>query len=92
MTSMSIDCPCCGEDLLARHTEVLSPTFRRLYFVCKKCGYKAPGVLEIIHSLSPPAVRRPGIYLDVIPSQPLTGAVNSRTAQRHTQKVNGGSQ
>jgi C4-type Zn-finger protein len=76
---MRIDCPCCGGDFDARHTESMSETLRRMYFVCEECGYRAAAGLEILFSLSASAKPRKGVSLDVRPSQMLRGAVNART-------------
>nr|WP_232434528.1 ogr/Delta-like zinc finger family protein [Burkholderia ubonensis] len=44
---MTIDCPCCGAEIEARHTEGMSATMRRL-FVCDACEYRTPAGLEIL--------------------------------------------
>jgi len=31
-----------------RHTEDLSTTLRRMYFVCEDCGYRTPAGFEIL--------------------------------------------
>jgi hypothetical protein len=48
MTTMKIDCPCCDGEIDARHTEGLSDTMRRMYFVCDDCGYRTPAGFEIL--------------------------------------------
>ncbi|AGZ31018.1 ogr/Delta-like zinc finger family protein [Burkholderia pseudomallei] len=82
MTHMTIECPCCGGEIEARHTEGMSATLRRLYFVCDDCGFRTPAGLEILFSLSPSARRRPGVALEVRPSERLRGFVDSRTTLR----------
>ncbi|AGZ30489.1 ogr/Delta-like zinc finger family protein [Burkholderia pseudomallei] len=82
MTHMTIECPCCGGELEARHTEAMSATLRRLYFVCDDCGFRTPAGLEILFSLSPSARPRPGVALEVRPSERLRGFVDSRTTLR----------
>ncbi|AHI76901.1 ogr/Delta-like zinc finger family protein [Burkholderia pseudomallei MSHR5613] len=82
MTHMTIECPCCGGEIEARHTEAMSETLRRLYFVCDDCGFRTPAGLEILFSLSPPARPRPDVALDVRPSDRLRGFVDSRTTLR----------
>ncbi|USX10503.1 ogr/Delta-like zinc finger family protein [Paraburkholderia fungorum] len=77
---MKIDCPCCSGDIDARHTESLSGTMRRIYFVCGGCGYRTPAALEILFSLSPSARPREGVCLEVRQSSMLCGSVNARTA------------
>ncbi|WP_332395994.1 ogr/Delta-like zinc finger family protein [Burkholderia ubonensis] len=47
MSRMTIDCPCCGAEIEARHTEGMSATMRRL-FVCDACEYRTPAGLEIL--------------------------------------------
>ncbi len=42
MSRMTIDCPCCGDEIEARHTEGMSATMRRLYFVCDACEFRTP--------------------------------------------------
>ncbi|ABO60789.1 ogr/Delta-like zinc finger family protein [Burkholderia pseudomallei] len=79
---MTIECPCCGGEIEARHTEAMSATLRRLYFVCDDCGFRTPAGLEILFSLSPPARPRPHVALDVRPSDRLRGFVDSRTTLR----------
>ncbi|WP_243434946.1 hypothetical protein, partial [Pseudomonas sp. 30_B] len=64
------------------HTEAMSATLRRLYFVCDDCGFRTPAGLEILFSLSPPARPRPHVALDVRPSDRLRGFVDSRTTLR----------
>ncbi|WP_175815540.1 ogr/Delta-like zinc finger family protein [Burkholderia diffusa] len=68
MSGMKIGCPCCTGEIEARHTEAMSVTMRRLYFVCDDCGFR-----------SPPARPRDGVALAVCPSDRLRGAVDSRT-------------
>ncbi|WP_185733721.1 ogr/Delta-like zinc finger family protein [Burkholderia sp. Bp8986] len=80
--TMKIECPCCGGEIDARHTEGLSTTFRRMYFYCDDCGYRTPAGFEILFSLSASARPRAGVQLDVMPSTPLRGAVNARTTMR----------
>ncbi|KGS27160.1 ogr/Delta-like zinc finger family protein [Burkholderia pseudomallei] len=82
MTHMTIECPCCGGEIEARHTEAMSATLRRLYFVCDDCGFRTPAGLEILFSLSPSARPRPGVALEVRPSERLRGFVDSRTTLR----------
>ncbi|AIS94223.1 MULTISPECIES: ogr/Delta-like zinc finger family protein [pseudomallei group] len=82
MTHMTIECPCCGGEIEARHTEGMSATLRRLYFVCDDCGFRTPAGLEILFSLSPSARPRPGVALEVRPSERLRGFVDSRTTLR----------
>ncbi|AHI67616.1 ogr/Delta-like zinc finger family protein [Burkholderia thailandensis] len=82
MTHMKIECPCCGGEIEARHTEAMSATLRRLYFVCDDCGFRTPAGLEILFSLSPPARPRPYVALEVRPSERLHGCVDSRTTLR----------
>lgn len=82
MTHMTIECPCCGGEIEARHTEAMSATLRRLYFVCDDCGFRTPAGLEILFSLSPPARPRPHVALDVRQSDRLRGFVDSRTTLR----------
>ncbi|MFM0086722.1 ogr/Delta-like zinc finger family protein [Paraburkholderia sediminicola] len=77
---MKIECPCCGSEIDARHTEAMSTTLRRIYFVCEDCGYRTPAGFEIIFSLSASSRPRDGVNLEVRPSSTLRGAVNSRTA------------
>ncbi|KAE8753865.1 hypothetical protein FSO04_42805 [Paraburkholderia madseniana] len=77
---MQIDCPCCGGEIDARHTESMSQTMRRMYFVCDDCGYRTPAGFEILFSLSASARPRDGVCLEVRPSTMLRGAVNARTA------------
>ncbi len=77
---MTIDCPCCRGEIDARHTESMSQTMRRMYFVCDDCGYKTPAGFEIPFSLSASARPRDGVGLEVRPSPMLRGAVNARTA------------
>ncbi|WP_186113310.1 ogr/Delta-like zinc finger family protein [Burkholderia gladioli] len=84
---MKIDCPCCGGEIDARHTEGLSDTLRRMYFVCEECGYRAPAGFEILHSLSPSARPRDSVQLEVRPSPPLRGAVNARTTMRQDARL-----
>ncbi|CAB3715788.1 hypothetical protein LMG24238_04503 [Paraburkholderia sediminicola] len=79
MTQMKIDCPCCGGEIDARHTESLSTTLRRMYFVCEDCGYRTPAGFEILFSLSASSRPREGVSLQVRPSPMLRGAVNART-------------
>ncbi|RAR53874.1 Ogr/Delta-like zinc finger protein [Paraburkholderia unamae] len=82
MADMKIECPCCGGDIDARHTESMSDTMRRMYFVCEGCGYRTPAGFEILFSLSASARPRAGVQLDVLPSLPLRGSVNARTTTR----------
>jgi hypothetical protein len=82
MIGMKIDCPCCGGEIDARHTEGLSSTLRRMYFVCEDCGYRTPAGFEILFSLSASAKPRAGVWLEVMPSPPLRGPVNARTTMR----------
>ncbi|WP_321815667.1 MULTISPECIES: ogr/Delta-like zinc finger family protein [unclassified Paraburkholderia] len=79
MTTMKIDCPCCDGEIDARHTEGLSDTMRRMYFVCDDCGYRTPAGFEILYSLSASAKPRADIALEVRPSPMLRGSVNART-------------
>ncbi|KLU21079.1 ogr/delta-like zinc finger family protein [Caballeronia mineralivorans PML1(12)] len=79
MLGMKIDCPCCGGEIDARHTEGLSTTLRRMYFVCEDCGYRTPAGFEILHSLSASSRSRAGVSLEVKPSLMLRGPVNART-------------
>ncbi|PYE27964.1 Ogr/Delta-like zinc finger protein [Paraburkholderia silvatlantica] len=79
MTTMKIECPCCDGEIDARHTEGLSDTMRRMYFVCDDCGYRTPAGFEILFSLSASAKPRAEIALEVRPSPMLRGAVNART-------------
>ncbi|WP_322029084.1 ogr/Delta-like zinc finger family protein [Paraburkholderia sp. J76] len=79
MTTMKIDCPCCDGEIDARHTERLSGTMRRMYFVCDECGYRTPAGFEILFSLSASAKPRADIALEVRPSPMLRGGVNART-------------
>ena len=79
MSGMKIGCPCCTGEIEARHTEAMSVTMRRLYFVCDDCGFRSPAMLEILFSLSPPARPRDDVALAVCPSNRLRGAVDSRT-------------
>jgi hypothetical protein len=79
MTQMKIDCPCCDGEIDARHTEGLSGTLRRIYFVCDVCGYRTPAGLEILFSLSASSRPRDTAELEVRPSPMLRGAVNART-------------
>lgn len=79
MTTMKIDCPCCGGEIDARHTEGLSDTMRRMYFVCEDCGYRTPAGFEILFSLSASAKPRADVALEVRPSRMLRGGVNART-------------
>ncbi|MFM0610185.1 ogr/Delta-like zinc finger family protein [Paraburkholderia sediminicola] len=76
---MKIDCPCCSSEIDARHTESLSQTMRRMYFVCDDCGYRTPAGIEILFSLSASGRPRDGVTLEVRPSPTLHGAVNART-------------
>ncbi|PRD81689.1 hypothetical protein C6P76_26995 [Burkholderia multivorans] len=78
---MTIDCPCCGDEIEARHTEGMSATMRRLYFVCDTCSYRTPAGLEILYSLSPASCPRADVALDVRPSTRLHGNVDSRTSR-----------
>ncbi|WP_176316742.1 ogr/Delta-like zinc finger family protein [Burkholderia vietnamiensis] len=80
MSQMTIDCPCCGAEIEARHTEGMSATMRRLYFVCDACEYRTPAGLEILYSLSPASSPRADVALDVRPSPRLHGYVDSRTS------------
>jgi C4-type Zn-finger protein len=82
VTQMKIDCPCCGGEIDARHTESMSQTMRRMYFVCDDCGYRTPAALEILFSLSAPARPRQDVTLEVRPSRMLRGAVNARTTMQ----------
>ncbi|KVP87666.1 hypothetical protein WJ96_01485 [Burkholderia ubonensis] len=82
MSQMTIECPCCAGEIEARHTEGMSATMRRLYFVCDACDYRTPAGLEILHSLSASARPRHGVQLEVMPSPPLRGPVNARTTMR----------
>ncbi|WP_028217438.1 ogr/Delta-like zinc finger family protein [Paraburkholderia oxyphila] len=77
--TMRIDCPCCGGDIDARHTESMSHTMRRMYFVCDDCGYRTPAGFEILFSLSASAKPRADVVLEVRPSPMLRGGVNART-------------
>ncbi|WP_120348496.1 ogr/Delta-like zinc finger family protein [Paraburkholderia fungorum] len=79
---MKIDCPCCGGEIDARHTESMSATLRRMYFVCDDCGYRTPAALEILFSLSASSRPRTGVTLEVRPSRTLCGAVNARTTMQ----------
>ncbi|WP_234774763.1 ogr/Delta-like zinc finger family protein [Paraburkholderia tropica] len=79
MTTMKIECPCCDGEIDARHTEGLSDTMRRMYFVCDDCGYRTPAGFEILYSLSASAKPRAEIALEVRPSPMLRGGVNART-------------
>ncbi|WP_341809816.1 ogr/Delta-like zinc finger family protein [Paraburkholderia bryophila] len=79
MAQMNIDCPSCGGEIDARHTEGLSTTLRRMYFVCEDCGYRTPAGFEILFSLSASSRPREGVSLEVRPSPMLRGAVNART-------------
>jgi C4-type Zn-finger protein len=79
MLGMKIDCPCCGGEIDARHTEGLSMTLRRMYFVCEDCGYRTPAGFEILYSLSASSRPREGVSLEVKPSPMLRGPVNART-------------
>ncbi|MFP3794745.1 ogr/Delta-like zinc finger family protein [Paraburkholderia sp. SIMBA_027] len=79
MTTMKIECPCCDGEIDARHTEGLSDTMRRMYFVCDDCGYRTPAGFEILYSLSASAKPRADITLEVRPSPMLRGGVNART-------------
>ncbi|MFM0367884.1 ogr/Delta-like zinc finger family protein [Paraburkholderia aspalathi] len=79
MMGMKIDCPCCGGEIDARHTESMSQTMRRMYFVCGDCGYRTPAGFEILFSLSASARPRDGVTLEVRPSPTLRGTVNART-------------
>lgn len=63
----------------ARHTESMSQTMQRMYFVCDDCGYRTPAGFEILFSLSASARPRDGVTLEVRPSPTLRGAVNART-------------
>jgi C4-type Zn-finger protein len=81
---MKIDCPCCGSEIDARHTESMSQTMRRMYFVCDDCGYRTPAGFEILFSLSASARPRDGVTLEVRPSRALSGAVNARTTMIRT--------
>lgn len=77
---MRIDCPCCGGEIEARHTEKLSATMRRMYFVCDECGYRTPAGMEILFSICAPARPRADVQLEVRTSADrLRGAVNART-------------
>ncbi|MBN3794375.1 ogr/Delta-like zinc finger family protein [Burkholderia sp. Ac-20392] len=80
MSRMTIDCPCCGDEIEARHTEGMSATMRRLYFVCDACEFRSPAGLEILYSLSPASCPRDDVTLDVRPSTRLHGYVDSRTS------------
>jgi len=80
MSRMTIDCPCCGHEIEARHTEGMSATMRRLYFVCDACEFRTPAGLEILYSLSPASCPRDDVTLDVRPSTRLHGYVDSRTS------------
>lgn len=80
MMGMKIECPCCGGEIDARHTEGMSSTLRRMYFVCEDCGYRTPAGFEILFSLSASSRPRAGVQLEVRPSTMLRGAVNARTA------------
>ena len=84
---MNIECPCCGGDIDARHTERMSTTLRRMYFVCDDCGYRTPAALEILFSLSAPACPREGVTLEVRPSTMLSGSVNARTTMQLARMV-----
>lgn len=81
---MKIDCPCCAGEIDARHTESMSQTMRRMYFVCGDCGYRTPAGFEILFSLSASARPRVGVNLEVRPSPMLRGAVNARTTVLRT--------
>lgn len=80
MSRLTIDCPCCGDEIEARHTEGLSATLRRLYFVCEACRFHTPAGLEILHSLSPASRPRADVALEVRPCDRLRGAADSRTS------------
>ncbi|KIX70112.1 ogr/Delta-like zinc finger family protein [Burkholderia pseudomallei] len=82
MSHLAIDCPCCGAEIEARHTEEMSATLRRLYFVCDDCGFRTSAGLEILFSLSPSARPRADVALEVRPSERLRGFVDSRTTLR----------
>ncbi|MFM0097509.1 ogr/Delta-like zinc finger family protein [Paraburkholderia nemoris] len=87
MIGMKIDCPCCGGDIDARHTEGLSSTLRRMYFVCEDCGYRTPAGFEILFSLSASSKPRDDVSLEVRPSQMLCGAVNARTTMNRENRT-----
>ncbi|WP_408471234.1 ogr/Delta-like zinc finger family protein [Paraburkholderia nemoris] len=80
MSVMKIECPCCGAALCARTTDFQSVTLRRIYSVCRECGFKARAELEIIHSLSPSSRPRAEVVLEVRPAPMLRGAVNARAS------------
>lgn len=80
MMGMKIDCPYCGGEIDARHTESMSQTMRRIYFVCDDCGYRTPAGFEILFSLSASARPREGVRLEVRRSPMLRGAFNARTS------------
>ncbi|WP_236078185.1 ogr/Delta-like zinc finger family protein [Paraburkholderia nemoris] len=77
---MKIECPACGAELCARTTDFQSVTLRRIYSVCRKCGFKARAELEILHSLSPSSRPRAEVLLEVRPAPMLRGTVNARTS------------
>jgi C4-type Zn-finger protein len=79
MSVMKIECPNCGAELCARTSDFQSVTLRRIYSVCRQCGFKARAELEILHSLSPSSRPRADVTLEVRPATMLRGAVNART-------------
>lgn len=87
MTQMRIDCPCCGGEIDARHTEGLSTTLRRMYFVCEDCGYRTPAGFEILFSLSASSRPRESVSLEVRPSPMLRGEVNARTTMHREKRA-----
>ncbi|MEX3614311.1 MAG: ogr/Delta-like zinc finger family protein [Burkholderia gladioli] len=76
---MVIDCPSCNSNLMSRHSEQYSATLRRLYFICKSCGYASPADFEAQFGLSPVLDPNPDIALDVRQAPRLAGPTNSRT-------------
>ena len=85
MSAMKIECPNCGAALCARTTDFQSITLRRIYSVCRECGFKARAELEIIHSLSPSSRPRADVMLEVRPAAMLQGTNNARSASMEVQ-------
>ncbi|SOE50894.1 ogr/Delta-like zinc finger family protein [Orrella dioscoreae] len=68
-SKLGISCPHCDTWATVRTSEAVSATMRIAYFQCKNiaCGHTWKAHIEVVATISPSAIPRPGINLPLSP-------------------------